>query len=122
MTDADLAPAPDLVVPGRPADCKAVDVDGVSTCYRCGLQWGISDAVAPACNPMTFRRMHDRLLREISSAEAWVKVATELKNEKAPVDPLSARAKLAELEALLRVFEKVTGSKEGREFLNGKPA
>ena len=123
MSDTELAQAPtaaDLPTPGRQKDCKAVDVDGLSTCYRCGLQWEITASVVPACNPMTFRRMHERLLREISATETSLAIITAMKAENFPADPAWARAKLAELEAILRVFVKVTGSTEGRAFLNGK--
>ena len=114
MTDTDIVKA------GRPTTCKALDVGELTVCYRCGLEWEISDPAPPACNPMTFARMRERLLAEISSAEVSLAIVTGLKAKGSPADPRPARSRLAEIEAVLRLFDRAVESKEIRDLLNGK--
>lgn len=104
----------------RPDTCRAIEAGDVKTCERCGLQWDLTDPAPPACEPMTFARMRKRLCTEIEAAEVSLNVVTALKREGTPADPRPAHRRKAELEALLRLYDRVTESKEIRDLINAK--
>ncbi len=103
-----------------PAGCKATAVGELMLCQRCGLQWDLADP-PPPCEPMTFKRMRRRLVDEISAADSSLEIVTNLKRSGMPADPAPARRRLADLEALLRLFDRATETKELRELILGKP-
>ena len=106
--------------PARSANCKATAVDDQMICARCGLQWDLVDQAPPACEPMTFKRMRARLEAEIYRVDQSLGVVNKLKADGSPADPRPERRRLSELEALLRLFDRVTETKQQRDQILGK--
>ncbi len=117
-TLAPLPPPPDIE--GRPKNCALTQELSWLICTRCGLQVPAS-AAAPSCRPMTFRRMRNRMLDELASAEVSLRLVTELKAEGMPADPGPARARLSELDAIFRLIERCEGDPEILQHLTKKP-
>jgi hypothetical protein len=115
-----MSEADDVQTSERPATCKAAEAGELMVCERCGIQWDLTDPKPPACEPMTFARMRQRIYAEIESAEMSLNVVTALKRSGTPADPRPAHRRKGELEAVLRLYDKVTESKEIREIINGK--
>jgi hypothetical protein len=115
-----MSEADDVQTSERPATCKVVESGELMVCERCAIQWDLSDPTPPACEPMTFARMRKRLCAEIEAAETSLKVVAALKRAGTPADPRAAHRRRGELEAVLRLYDKVTESKEIRELINGK--
>lgn len=99
--------------------CKATEIDGQMVCGHCGLQWPVDD-VKPDCDPMTFERMRKALGAEISRCELSIAVVDGLKAKGEPADPAAERRRLAELNALYRMLERVIADKAVRDLLNGR--
>jgi hypothetical protein len=110
----------EIAAAARPNDCRAVEAGELMVCERCGIQCDLADAAGLVCEPMTFARMRKRICSEIESAETSLNVVTALKRAGTPADPRPAHRRKAELEAVLRLYDKVTESKEIREIINGK--
>lgn len=108
--------------PPRPADCDAVENDAgdMIHCGRCGLQWDVTDAAPPPCEPMTFTRMRNRLCAEISAAESSMRIVGALRKDGLPASPHVERKRISELEALLRLYDRVTVDKRIHALLNEK--
>jgi hypothetical protein len=104
--------------PAAAAACKATQVDALMICERCGLQWGLQEA-APGCAPMTFARMRERLITLLTRAEGSLQ-SVAAPSAGAPADPRWARREVAEVKALLRLFEHVVSDPVMRDRLNGK--
>lgn len=103
----------------RPEGCKAGLVDDLMVCERCGLQW-IAGLPAPACDPITFEKLRDRMLMDVTSAEVSLRLTTELQREGRPADPRSSRRLLAERNALLRMMDAIVADRVIKERLNGR--
>ena len=110
----------DVQTSERPAICSAIEAGELMVCERCAIQWDLADPAPPVCEPMTFARMRKRICAEIESAETSLNVVTALKRAGTPADPRAAHRRKGELEAVLRLYDRVTESKEIRELINGK--
>jgi hypothetical protein len=115
-----MSEADDVHTSERPAICSAIESGDLMECERCAIQWDLADPKPPACEPMTFARMRKRICAEIESAETSLNVVTALKRAGTPADPRPAHRRKGELEAVLRLYDRVTESKEIRELINGK--
>lgn len=105
--------------PAAPA-CKAVSNDGLTVCASCGFEWP-DGADKPACDPITFETLRMRMIEEATRAEASLLSVIGLGSKGMPTDGgAQARRRLAEIEAVLRLVERVAGSRTIKDLLNKK--
>jgi hypothetical protein len=106
--------------PSRPAGCSAALDDGAMICERCGLDWPEGSS-GPKCSPITFETLHRRMLSEVTSAEASLVSVVGLQARGVPTDGgRRARRRLAELKAVPRLVERISGDGALKSILNGK--
>lgn len=110
------APAPTIA---RPASCAAHADDDLMVCHRCGLEWP-AGAPGPKCNPITFERLRARMLQEVTRAEASLIAVHAVRLNGGPADPSIARLRVAELEAIQCLVDRVTLDGQMRDMLNRK--
>jgi hypothetical protein len=106
----------------RPAICRAALSDYMMICERCGLDWPAGTA-GPKCSPITFEALHRRMLSEVTRAEVSLVSVLGLQGRGVPTDGgRRARRRLAELNAVLRMVERITGNAGLKAMLSGKKA
>lgn len=101
----------------RPDDCLADVSKEYATCARCGLAWRVGFD-APKCAPMTIGRMRECVIAEINARRGSHAVLADLKREGVAADPIAPLTRAAELEGVLRFFDRVTTNDEAMDILN----
>lgn len=119
--DTSDTPAPAAAAaPSRPETCKAALDEDVMICERCGLDWP-AGSPGPKCSPITFEMLCDRMLSEVTRAEASLISVQGLASRGMPTDGgRRVRRRIAELKAVLRLVERIAGDVGLKAMLNGK--
>ncbi|MBI1202569.1 MAG: hypothetical protein GC182_08665 [Rhodopseudomonas sp.] len=92
-----------------PASCGVERRDDLMICERCAFEW-LTGATPPACDPITYKTLVERMVSEATRAEASLRVVTAIKAEGGPADPDMARRRLAEINKILTIVVRVEAS------------
>jgi hypothetical protein len=104
--------------------CTARSVDGLMRCARCGLEW-IAGTEKPACAPVTWSRMRSSLLYCLEREQTSARLLAEMKRDGTSAadqaaNPAQCLRRAADLDAILTLLDRVTGSPKLKAAIVGK--